>query len=121
MSSVGGVTVSIVHGLPSSFKTRIETWEVPGITGYGALTMGQGDAEFDLTTVTFCANNSTANTHITNLVGLKGTVITVVDDYGDTYTNCLVHGMDYKKTPLIWNGNAAAVRVEAQWKMCRAR
>lgn len=122
MSSVGGIAVNLIHGRPPSFKTRVETWEQPGITGYGALLLGQGDAEFDLTTITFCVDNAAAGTHITALINLKGTAITVVDDFGDTYGNCLVHGMDEPvKKPAIWGGHTGGIRVETQWKMCRAR
>ena len=64
----GGVTFDIVRGYPQPLKTRNETWEVPGLDGVGAQTLGQGNARTQMTGVAylfdngdFAANNAAAD------------------------------------------------------------
>lgn len=119
MSTIGDMYVDIIRGIPQALKTRVDVYEVPGLNGYGAQTLGTGDAEFDLVSVLYCINNAAANVHIRACEALQSTVLILVDDYGDGYGNVLVKHVDTNnaKMPLIWNGNTNAVRVSVKWQM----
>lgn len=118
MGSIGTVTFDIIRGLTPAMKTRTETWEVPGIQGYGALRLGEGDAAFELVAVLYCADNATAQTQKGYIENLQGTVVDVTDDFGDTYNGIVVKHVDVTKTPRIWNGHADARRLEARFQLC---
>src|SRR5579864_706975 len=118
---IGGINVDIMRGLPALLRLRTETWVVPGLDGYGAQTLGKGDAEFDLATILYVTGatpSDDANTHIAACLALQGTVISLTDDRNDVYTGILVVKVDTTnaKKPLYYKG-AKAVRAEISWKM----
>lgn len=121
MATIGGISVDILKGLPLLKKERVETWVVPGLDGYGAQTLGQGDSEYDLVSVLYIVGanpNDDANTHIDACTALQGTVISLTDDWGDGYTKVLVVKVDptNAKRPVIYQG-VPGVRVEIAWKL----
>jgi len=118
MSSIGAVSFDIMRGLPQELKTRTEAWETPGISGYGALRLGEGDAEFELTCVKYVADNATALTHAGTVINLQGTVATVTDDHATAYPSVLIRHVEVSKRPCRWNGNADARRLEYRIKAC---
>lgn len=119
MSSIGPVNFDIMRGVPSLIRPRVETWEVPGLDGYGAQTLGNGDAEFELETVAYFTSNALADLHIVACVEVQGTVVTIVDDYGASFPAIIVVRVDTAraKMPVIHKGNANAVRVRIGWRM----
>lgn len=119
MSSIGAIATDIMRGVPSLIRPRVETWEVPGLDGYGAQTLGSGDAEFELETITYFADNGDADTHIVDCVDSQGTIVTIVDDYGISFEGMLIVHVDVanSKRPVIHLGNPNAVRVRIGWRM----
>lgn len=117
MSSIGAVSFDIMRGLPQSLRTRTEAWETPGISGVGALRLGEGDAEFELVCVKYAVDNAAALVHAGYVDNLQGTVVTVTDDNGDAYLSVLVRQAQSTKRPCIWNGNADARRVESHFRL----
>jgi hypothetical protein len=119
--SLSTVTVNILIGLPPELRTRLEIWQTPGIDGYGAQQLGLGDSDFAMTTVAYCASNDDANTMLKNIAYMQGEVVDIVDNWGDSYLACLVKRVNTTapgtKRPVIYQGNASAVRVEVQWEM----
>jgi hypothetical protein len=121
-SMIGSIAVNIIRGVPPQLRYRVDTWQVPGIDGYGAMNIGLGDAEFDLLAIVYCDSNDDANGLIVQFTQLQGTIITVFDDFGDEYVNILPVHVDTVncKTPCIWYGdgqlNANAVRLEVKLK-----
>lgn len=118
MASIGAVSFDIIRGLPQELKTRVEAWETPGISGSGAMRLGEGDAEFELVAVHYAADNTAAMVHAGTTINLQSTVVTVTDDHGDAYLSVLIKHVDVSKRPCIWNGNAAARRLEYRIKAC---
>ncbi len=120
MAALGAVTVDILRGLVQPQKQRMDVWETPGVDGYGALKMGFGDAETDLQSVTFSADIAAARTLKGALGGLQGTVISLTDDWGTNFTRILVKEVGViVLQPVIYLGNANAVRVTAPLKVCQ--
>jgi hypothetical protein len=107
---------------PPSTKTETEIFTVPGLDGYGAQTLGDKDSEFELVTIRYFSggddNGGDANTHISDCCGMQGFVCTIVDDWGDTFTQILVTKVNTQdaKKPVTKDGDATAVRVELKWK-----
>lgn len=123
--TIGGETVNILRGIPQKLTARVDKWEVPGLDGYGAQTSGSGKGEIEFTSITYCASNSAANTHINNCLNKVGTVVTVVDNFGDSHPNMLVEAVNVAqaKKLMIWTDSGgtthtSAVRVELHWKLC---
>ncbi|MCL2647730.1 MAG: hypothetical protein FWD61_12090 [Phycisphaerales bacterium] len=118
MSSIGTISFDIMRGLPALLKSRVDTWEVPGVDGYGAQLLGKGDAEFDLVTISYLgvgnSPNNEAQFHILNCAAMQGTIQTIVDDWGDSYANILIHHYEAIKQPCIKDG-VQQVRVEGHW------
>jgi hypothetical protein len=117
--SIAGISLDIVQGLPAVLKIRVDKWEVPGLDGYGAQTFGLGDADFQTTTINFCADNTAANTLLNSFVDLQGTVATLIDNFGSSFSVLVLHvDTDNGKRAMIWNGHAAARLVVVRWALC---
>lgn len=122
MSSVAGLTTDIFIGVPAPLRQTGEKWRVPGLDGYGAQTLGLGDGEFNVVTVAYCDSPASAKDFTDQAAALAWTVVSVVDDFGDTYNNILIEAVDTTspgtKRPVIYQGNPNAVRVQVSWRMC---
>lgn len=118
MGAIGDVNFDLSRGLPQLLRPRVDLWEVPGIDGYGAQVLGNGQGEFDFVVVSYQPSNSFANSFIDVLNALQGTVVSLTDDWGDDYDNVLVQNVDSRnaKRPCIHNGSAA-VRVECTLRL----
>lgn len=89
MASVGGVDCDFVRGGASQLKTRTERWEVPGLSGYGVLRLGLGDAPFDFELVRY-DELATVNAWSVSIQALQSQVVTIIDDHGTTWASMLV-------------------------------
>lgn len=109
---IDDLTYEIIRGLPPfSQQTVVETWRVPGVDGYGAMTLGLGDAEFDLIAMAFVNTtvlgsvNDDANSLIEDTVALQGTIVPITDNYGNVTPGILLEKVDARqkdtKIPLI--------------------
>lgn len=119
MSGVGGVPFNIIRGVPQQLKELLDIWHTAGVDGTGAQSIGYGGVEFELTGIAYCANNDAANACIAASNALQGFVVAVEDDFGDEYPDLLVTEVDSlnSKMPLIYQGNANAVRVQIRFRM----
>ena len=110
-------------GLPQPLKNRVDTWEVPGVDGYGAQLLGKGDAEFELTTISYHGEEGDANLDAFNTIKLcaamQGTIQTITDDWGDEYENILITHYEATKQPCIKDG-VKQVRIEGRWRCVTA-
>jgi hypothetical protein len=59
------------------------------MSGYGAHVMGGGDAEFVFRAL-YCGWATDVEAWFYLLEQLQGTIVTVVNDYGVNYSNCLL-------------------------------
>lgn len=126
--SVGTLAVDIVRGRPVELKDRVEVWEREGYDGIGARLNADGHGEFALKTVKYihggnaATNKANAETHIADAAALQGTVVTVEDNWGAQYQNCLVRRLaeeNLSKQKVIYKGDANAIRIELAFEMVR--
>jgi hypothetical protein len=89
MAQIGGVHCTFVHGHPSRPKQRLMLWRVPGIDGYGAQAMGYNDAEFEVVAVLY-SNDEGILLWKLALESMQGTIVTITNDLGITFTRCLI-------------------------------
>lgn len=114
MAAVGSVTCTFVRGVSPSLRSRVDTWQLPGIDGYGVQLLGRGDTEWMFEAVLY-DDEGDVSTWYTQLEALQGTIVTVVDDWGDSYTNILlVRVSQLDKTIAVPNGARGEVRIEAK-------
>jgi hypothetical protein len=88
--SIGGVTVDLMRGRPSGLRARVNTWEIAGLDGTGAIVQGRGNQGDVLELVRFGAA-STVDSWFAAIEAINGTIVSVVDALGFTHTNILVY------------------------------
>ena len=88
-ASVGGVSCTFVKGVASDPTERVVIYQVPGIDGVGAQLLGLGDAAFRFQAVLY-GTAAALTTWIASMQALKGTLVTIVDDWAISHTNCLI-------------------------------
>lgn len=104
MASVGGLACSIVRGNLTAKKIRTNVWEVAGINGYGAQQAGYGDSPFRVTAVLY-STAAGVQTWANLLAAMQGSVVTIINDWGNTFTGCLlVRVSEPQKTPAVGAG-----------------
>lgn len=118
MAAIGGVTCTYVHtaqgAVPSALKLRAEVWTVPGLSGIGAAQLGYQDGQFVLTAV-YYSNDSGVDLWAASLQAKQGTLVSITDDHGDTFTNCLlVEVGNVTKRPAYVPGSGVTTRGEIQ-------
>jgi hypothetical protein len=114
MAEIGGVSCDFVHHRPgpSGLKERVHVWQSTGYDGYNAQKLGRGDSPFRFTAVKY-GTNAALNTWTDNIEALAGSVISIVDDFGDTYTDLLVNPLSIaRKTPAVQPGSGDNLRGE---------
>lgn len=118
MSFVLDLAFDIMRGEPVFLAQRVDTWIVPGLDGPGAQNLGLGDGEFPLTTIVYKNNLSDANTLIDAARELQGTVVDIVDDWGDVYPNILVKRVDPRVAKkAVRKDGQSRIRVQIFWEM----
>jgi hypothetical protein len=89
MPTIGTIECTFVKGTAAELKERVEAWQRPGIDGYGAQTVGKGDAPFAFTAVLYDTQEN-VESWIADLEALQGQVIDVTDDWGREHASLLV-------------------------------
>lgn len=113
MATIGGVACEFVKGDPPRLKTRVIVWQGPGLTGYGAQTLGKGDAAFTVRAIKYGTATVVKAWHA-NLEAVQGTVLTIINDWGVSSTQCLVLRVGVlARTPALDGTGTARVRGEA--------
>lgn len=112
MAAVGGVTCDYVSGGRGGLKTRGEVWDVPGVDGFGARTLGQGKSSFRYTLKRIAAEASVL-TWGASIEALQMTVVSITDDWGDAVSNCLITAVSpLVKSAEIPNGCIGVMVIE---------
>jgi hypothetical protein len=113
MAMVGGITCTFVKGEAPLPKQRLVLWQVPGIDGFGAQTMGLGDSEFQFVCV-YYGTPANVGAWARAIQAMQGQVVTVVNDWGTTYARCLLCRMTPPHyTPAAHQGGARGeIRIE---------
>jgi hypothetical protein len=89
MASIGNVGCTFVKGFCPAAKMRLEVWTVPGLDGYGAAVMGRNDAPFQVLAILY-SNILGIDLWRTQLESLQGHIVTIVNDQGVSFPNCLI-------------------------------
>jgi len=87
--TVGGYACDYVSGHAQPLAEEVEVWRTPGIDAYGAQKIGVGDGAFDFRLLRF-NTDATVDLWAAVIRALQGTLVTIVNDRGDTFTNCLI-------------------------------
>ena len=91
--TVGGIAAQLVKpNAPTGNKQRIVTWIVPGLTGIGAHKLGENEADWEFILI-FFGTDAACDAWAISIEALQSTIITIIDDHGDTYTDMLVVSM----------------------------
>jgi hypothetical protein len=103
-ATIGGITCTFVRGHAPRTKMRLELWHIPGLSGFGAAAMGNGDSQFQFTGVLY-SNEAGVLAWKLAIEALQGTIISVLNDLGITYTYCLVVKVgELRTTPALASG-----------------
>ena len=116
-NQIGSIAFDIISGpLP---RTGLETVDLarPGVDYMGAIVMGQrGDAvEWDL--IGYANNISDMNAAILAALVLKGTVVTVHDNWSLSVTNVKVDDIGFDEPKSVMKDGATAVRVTGRARL----
>ena len=119
MSSIGGTSCDFVRGSLPVLKMRNRMWSVPGLNGYGAMILGSGDSQARITCVGF-GTKAAVNVWAAALYAMQGTIVTVVNDHGDTVANCFLNKVsNVAKTPARRPGTTTTTRGEVEITLTR--
>jgi hypothetical protein len=112
--SVGGVACSIVRGDVKLPTERVALWQTAGMDGYGAHLLGEGNAEGRFQCVLYSTAAGVA-TWFSALEALVGSVVTVVNDWGTSYSSFLVVALSEPiRQAALHVGGGAIGRVEVR-------
>jgi len=92
MASIGGVACHYVRDTVPANTLRMNTWNIPGLSGTGVQLLGYGDGDWEVRCEYFAATYLLADAWLASIQALKGSVVTIIDDFGTTSTYRLVCG-----------------------------
>jgi hypothetical protein len=108
MANIGGVTCDFVKGVSSGLKQRVLSWFSPGLNGQAALLLGYSDGTFSFRGVLYGTHSAVATWKV-SIEALQGEVVTIVDDWGSSHSNCLITAVSpLVRTPARSNGVASS-------------
>ena len=120
MASIGGYTVFSISGLPAPAAHRNVLLERPGVDGASARTEGLRAEETTVTTITFLVSSGQVKTVPETYAALVGSLVTVVDDFGNLVNNVLVQAVRVLDVRRVGVGYPTAyARLECQWELKR--
>lgn len=113
MASIGAVSCTYVRGHVPNGRQRVRTWQIAGLDGYGAKRMGLGDSEFSVE-VELKGTSAACDVFYAALEALQSAIVTIINDWGDTFTQCLIRriGPPEKKAEIRYGGARIRCRVE---------
>lgn len=94
-STIGAVQCSRVIGHARPQATRVQVWQVPGLDGYGAHLLGDGNSESSFIAVAFGRDTVVSGvihlpTWYTALRETQGTIVTIVNEQNLSFANQLI-------------------------------
>ena len=120
MASIGGHTVFSISGLPEPAAHRNVLLERPGVDGASARTEGLRAEETTVMTTTFVDGAAAVKSTPETYAALVGSIVTVVDDFGNSVHNVLVQAVRVVDVRRVGVGYPTAyARIECQWDLKR--
>ena len=92
MAAIGATNCDMVKGEAPNLKQAVDVWRFPGHSGYGAQLLGLDDAAFVFRAILF-DTYALVGDWADDLYDLQGTVVSIVNDQGNTFTNCLIQSV----------------------------
>jgi len=83
------VACDLVRGDPTQQTQRLAVWHTPGVNNPGAHALGLGNGRFRVVAVEWAAA-ATLVAWQASLAALVGSVVTITNDWGTSYANCLI-------------------------------
>lgn len=121
MSSIGSETFVSLEGLPIPLGERPEEVTRPGADGHAYRKSGKEAPEVRLRSTVDVADAATAHSKVTTYLGMRSTIVDVVDDTGETWTNVLIvevaPEMPQKVATPVGGLNGGAYVVRARWRL----
>ena len=108
-ANIGGVSCSYVTGRVPSWGIRLKTWTRPGMSGVGALDLGDSGERGQIVGVKFDTLTN-VNTWAYNIELLQGTLIALENDLGTTWTGVLVHSVRVDEIRSVRRNGVLAAR-----------
>lgn len=114
MASIGGTSCTFVRGVLPPLRVESHVWRAPGYNGYGIKLLGYGDAAGQVLAV-FFSNDAGIDTWAAALHALQGTMVTVINDHGDSAGNVFLARVSVPvKSAARIPGSAVTTRGEIQ-------
>lgn len=90
MATIGGHTFITLRGSINPLGTDVIDITRPGVDGHAFMDIGKHAGRSQMQSIVDLTTAGAAKTVILAYKSLKGTLVSVVDDTGETYTNVLV-------------------------------
>lgn len=91
MANIGGYSVMSLQGPPPSLSgTLLGDITRPGVPGKAFWTVGTQGAPFQVLSTTACASSYAVGLAIEAYSNLIGSIVSIIDDFGNQYNNLLV-------------------------------
>jgi hypothetical protein len=93
--SIGSVVCSRVIGHARPQATRVQTWQIPGVNGYGVHLLGDGNSESQFAAIAYGRDTVVSGvihlpTWYASLRDTQGTIITITNEQGIAFADQLV-------------------------------
>lgn len=120
MASIGGYTVMTMDRLPEPAGHETVRKARPGVDGVSARTEGLRAPLTSVTTRTVVTTSGQVASVPASYSALKGSLVTVVDDFGNTVTNVMVEDVRVQQVTRVGMSVPIAYAiVECVWEMYR--
>lgn len=103
-TSIGAVNCDMVKGIAPTKRSQVGIWRRPGVNSPGAHILGKA-GQFEFLAVEYAAF-ATVLAWAQSIEALIGTVVTITDDWGNAWANCLI--TERTSAPRIKRMNSAA-------------
>ena len=88
--TIGGYEMISIQGRPAHLGESVEEITRPGADGHAWKYQGLRSEQRQLTTVSDFASAGAARAEMAGYAALKGQLVTIVDDFGQTYTDVMI-------------------------------
>ena len=119
MASVGGISVYSIRGRVDGAQERVEVIGNENVDGLAALKTGVRGEPFELRSMVFTNSTALIGTIENSYRAIVGSVVSVVDDHGVTWTNLLVLRVKAagEQVYAVAQPSSSSVRVDAIWTL----
>lgn len=116
MASIGGITVSAMRGTILEPMTEVQTFTRPGVAGLGLIIDSAHPKTVEIETDHY-GTAANIGTFVGSAVATIGTSVTVVDQFGSTWTDVAVLDLSYSIFVAKGMGGSNTHIVRARWTL----